>query len=170
MAQMTSDELRAITDQQMRSAVGVFGGKLSAQRLKAMQYYLCDAVGDLSPPEIEGRSRVVSPDVRNTIEAMLRGVSYLDVTIGGLGRGAGNCHSELMLGFLHNPKYKLRPIIECLQHHVLPIKSQLEWGFDIPYMLGGQRNEHPRAAMGFLKDKENRDYLAFYDAMQSEEP
>lgn len=105
----------------------------------------------------------------NTIEAMLRGVSYLDVTIGGLGRGAGNCHNELMLGFLHNPKYKLRPIIECLQNHVLPLKSQLDWGFEIPYMLGGQRNEHPRAAMTFLKDKGPKDYLAFYDAMQKEE-
>jgi len=71
MARMREDELRAITDQQMRSAVGVFGGKLSAQRLKAMRYYLCEAVGDLSPPEVEGRSTVVSPDVRNTIEAML---------------------------------------------------------------------------------------------------
>lgn len=68
---MSEDTLRAITDQQMRSAVGVFGGKLSGQRRKAMQYYLCEPTGDLSPPEVEGRSTVVSPDVRNTIESML---------------------------------------------------------------------------------------------------
>ena len=71
MARMSEDTLRAITDQQMRSAVGVYGGRLSHQRRKAMQYYLCEPVGDLSPPEVEGRSSVVSPDVRNTIESML---------------------------------------------------------------------------------------------------
>jgi len=71
MARMSEDTLRAITDQQMRSAVGVYGGRLSHQRRKAMQYYLCEPVGDLSPPEVDGRSLVVSPDVRNTIESML---------------------------------------------------------------------------------------------------
>lgn len=71
MARMSEDTLRAITDQQMRQAVGWFSGKLSAQRQKAMQYYLAEAFGDLAPPEVEGRSAVVSPDVRNTIESML---------------------------------------------------------------------------------------------------
>jgi hypothetical protein len=68
---MSEDTLRSITDQQMRQAVGWYSGKLSAQRQKAMQYYLGEAFGDLAPPEVEGRSAVVSPDVRNTIESML---------------------------------------------------------------------------------------------------
>ena len=68
---MTEDELRAITDQEMRAAIGFFSGRLAMQRQKAMVYYLAEAKLDLSPPEIEGRSSVVSPDVRNTIEAML---------------------------------------------------------------------------------------------------
>ena len=68
---MTEDELRAITDQEMRTAVGYWSGKLANQRQKAMMYYLGEADGDLSPPEVDGRSAVVSPDVRNTIESML---------------------------------------------------------------------------------------------------
>ena len=71
MARMTEDELRAITDQEMRAAVGFWSGRLAAQRQKAMVYYLGEAKLDLTPPEIEGRSSVVSPDVRNTIESML---------------------------------------------------------------------------------------------------
>lgn len=43
----------------------------------------------------------------NTIEACAQGVSYLDATMSGMGRGAGNCPMELLLGFLKNPKYKL---------------------------------------------------------------
>lgn len=55
----------------MRNAVGYFGGKLSEQRRKAEVYYLGLPKLDLSPPEVEGRSSVVSTDVRNTIESML---------------------------------------------------------------------------------------------------
>ena len=68
---MTEDELKALTDAELRNAVGYFGGKLSEQRRKAEYYYLGLPTGDLTPPEVEGRSQVVSPDVRNTIEAML---------------------------------------------------------------------------------------------------
>lgn len=68
---MTEDELRALTDSEMRLAVGYWSGKLANQRMKAMVYYLGEAKLDLSPPEVDGRSSVVSPDVRNTIESML---------------------------------------------------------------------------------------------------
>src|SRR5689334_7652017 len=71
MAQMQQDQLRAITDSEMRSAVGFWSGKLANQRQKALIYYLGLPKHDLTPPEIEGRSQVVSPDVRNTIESML---------------------------------------------------------------------------------------------------
>lgn len=71
MAKMTEDQLRAITDGEMRQSVGYWSGKLANQRTKAMAYYYGEAKFDLSPPEIEGRSSVVSPDVRNTIESML---------------------------------------------------------------------------------------------------
>jgi hypothetical protein len=68
---MTDDDLRALTDQEMRNSVGYASGKLANMRQKAMWYYLGEAKDDLSPPEIEGRSKVVAPVVRNTIESML---------------------------------------------------------------------------------------------------
>lgn len=71
MAKMTEDALRAITDGEMRQAVGYWSGKLANARMKAMAYYYGEAKFDLAPPEVDGRSSVVSPDVRNTIESML---------------------------------------------------------------------------------------------------
>lgn len=68
---MTDDELRALTDSEMRQAIGYWGGKLSEQRRRAEYYYLGLAKGDLTPPEVDGRSSFVSTDVRNTIESML---------------------------------------------------------------------------------------------------
>ena len=38
----------------------------------------------------------------NTIEAIVVGANMLDGSIAGLGRGAGNCSTELLLGFLHH--------------------------------------------------------------------
>src|SRR4051812_8815344 len=47
----------------------------------------------------------------NTIEGIVMGANYLDATLAGLGRGAGNCPLELLIGFLHNPKYNLRAVL-----------------------------------------------------------
>jgi 4-hydroxy 2-oxovalerate aldolase len=46
----------------------------------------------------------------NTIEALIAGANMIDGSLAGLGRGAGNCHSEMLVGFLRNPKYHLRPL------------------------------------------------------------
>ena len=105
----------------------------------------------------------------NTIESLILGTSYLDVTLGGLGRGAGNCPMELLLGFLKNPKFRLRPVLQCLQEHVAPLRKKIPWGYDIPYMLTGQRNMHPRSAMAVMESDRRADYLAFYDSLVEEE-
>lgn len=98
----------------------------------------------------------------NTIEALKRGVSYLDVTVNGMGRGAGNCASEQLLGFLKNPKYNLLPILDALEHEILPLKEKgVIWGYDIPYLLTGQLNQHPRTAIAATKERRT-DYRKFY--------
>ena len=97
----------------------------------------------------------------NTIAALTRGVSYLDSTIGGMGRGAGNCSSEQLLGFLKNPKYDLIPILQFLEKHIIPLKkSGVVWGYNIPYLLTGQTNQHPRSAIAATKEKRT-DFLDF---------
>ena len=99
----------------------------------------------------------------NTIEAAIKGANYLDSSMAGLGRGAGNCQTELLLGFLHNPKYRLRPVLQCIQEHIEPMRSELRWGFDIPYMITGMLNEHPRAAMKFNAGDDRGDLVKFFD-------
>ena len=86
----------------------------------------------------------------------------------GLGRGAGNCPMELLIGFLHNPKYKLRPILKCVQETIEPMRAKLGWGFDLPYMMTGLLNQHPRAAMKAKANGQQADILEFYDALVDE--
>ncbi len=98
----------------------------------------------------------------NTIESMRAGASFLDGTISGMGRGAGNCHMESLLSFLRNPKYRISPILDFIAEEMPKIKeSGAVWGFDIPYMLTGALNIHPSAAIKFIKDG-RKDYSEFY--------
>ena len=101
----------------------------------------------------------------NTIETMSYGVSYLDATALAMGRGAGNCAMELLLGFLKNPKYNLYSLLTFIENYMLPLKaSGVVWGYDIQYMLTGQLNRHPREAMAFTADNRN-DYCEFYKSL-----
>ena len=107
----------------------------------------------------------------NTIEGMTQGVSYLDATVDGMGRGAGNCALELLLGFLKNPKYKVAPILKIIEEHTEKLKAEgVKWGYDIPYMLTGQLNTHPRPAISYVKE-DRKDYSKFanelYDIINS---
>ena len=105
----------------------------------------------------------------NTIEACTVGVSYLDATMSGMGRGAGNCNMELLLGFLRNPKYSLNPVLKFLQNQMLPLKKTgLVWGCDVQYMLTGQQNQHPRTAIAFTAEQ-REDYAAFYQSLLDRE-
>ncbi len=98
----------------------------------------------------------------NTIEALTMGVSYLDSTISSLGRGAGNCPTELLLGFLKNPKYNITPVLEFIEKHILKLKADgVVWGYDVPYLLTGRLNQHPRDAIQFTAD-ERTDYADFF--------
>jgi 4-hydroxy 2-oxovalerate aldolase len=88
--------------------------------------------------------------------------------MGGLDRGAGNCHMEPLLGFLHNPKFRLRPVIFRLQHHIEPLKATVEWSPFVPYNITGMMNLHPREAMQCRASKDKDDYVKSYDRVVSD--
>ena len=97
----------------------------------------------------------------NTIEACRWGVNYLDVTVNGMGRGAGNCYSEQLLSFLKNPKYNVLPIFDLVEKYMLKMRADgLTWGYDIPYLLTAVMNSHPRSAIKFVADGRT-DYVKF---------
>ena len=105
----------------------------------------------------------------NTIECCGDGIDYLDATFAGMGRGAGNCAMELLLGFLKNPKYNVFPVIDFIDKFIPQVKKDgAVWGFDWNYMITGQLNQHPRTAIQFSKDGRT-DYANFYKEITSEE-
>lgn len=99
----------------------------------------------------------------NTIEAIILGVNRIDATMAGLGRGAGNCPMELLIGFLRNPKFRRRPVWKLLQEHFVKLRENIEWGPLPPYIITGQQNRHPRAAMELRAGSDKDNYVDFYD-------
>lgn len=146
--------------------------------------YLVDSYGSLYPENaselaklylsaVEGTGKQIGFHAHNnqnlafanTIETMSYGISYLDATIQGMGRGAGNCAMELLLGFLKNPKYNLYHLLDFIEKYMLPLKAQgVVWGYDLQYMFTGLLNRHPREAIDFTSHN-RRDYSEFYKAL-----
>lgn len=101
----------------------------------------------------------------NTIEAIIYNVNYIDGTIYGLGRAAGNCPLELIIGFLKNPKFDIRPILEIISKEFIPLREKIEWGYIIPYMITGMLDEHPRSAMSLRNSDRKENYKEYYEGL-----
>ena len=105
----------------------------------------------------------------NTFLAAQCGATRLDCSLGGLGRGAGNCPSEYLLSVLNPDNYKLRPLYDCLEREFVPLAQKIEWGPYREFALTAQYNVHPRAAIASRKSPETRDkYTLLYDKLLEE--
>lgn len=101
----------------------------------------------------------------NTIEAIIHDANYLDGTVYGIGRAAGNCPLELLIGFLKNPKFDIRPILDLISKEFISLRNKIEWGYIIPYAISGMMNEHPKAAMALRNSAKKEDYREFYESL-----
>ncbi|WP_323590318.1 aldolase catalytic domain-containing protein [Aliarcobacter butzleri] len=166
------DELDEVLEQLSKTNVDViyiadsFGSFYPEQIKKLTEKYLSFAQKTRKKVGIHAHNNLQLA-YANTLEAMIYGTSFLDVTISGLGRGAGNCPLELLIGFLKNPKYKLTPVLKFIEEYIVPLEKELDWGYSIPYMITGQLNEHPRAAMK-ARDEKDTKYREFYKSLTIE--
>jgi len=104
----------------------------------------------------------------NTIEAIIHNANYVDGSVYGLGRAAGNCPLELLIGFLKNPKFDIRPILDLISKEFVPLRDKLEWGYVIPYAITGILDEHPKAAMALRNSDKKENYREFYESLVGE--
>lgn len=105
----------------------------------------------------------------NTLTASQMGVEFLDSSVYGMGRAAGNCPTELLVTRLKNPKFNLRPLVDFIERYMIPLREKEEWGYIIPYMITGTLDEHPRTAMALRNSADKDRFLAFYDKLTTPE-
>jgi len=157
LAMLAKSETQAIY------VVDSFGALYTAQTRRLVQKYLQYAQSGGKAVGIHAHNNLQLA-YANTIEAIVLGANYIDATMAGLGRGAGNCPMELLLGLLRDPQYHLRPVLKCVDETIEPLRQALGWGFDLPYMLTGLFNQHPRTAIAFNAQVEPGDIGAFFDS------
>lgn len=91
----------------------------------------------------------------NSLFAMNKGVSWLDVTVTGMGRGAGNAQTESLLAILNegNSYYSPRSIYELVIQDFEPMQKQFGWGSSLLYFLAAQNDVHPTYIQNLLSEK-----------------
>lgn len=68
---LDDSEVEGICREALSSALGAPESEIGRLRLRNLEYYNAEPVGELGPPEIEDRSDFVATDVADTVEGML---------------------------------------------------------------------------------------------------
>ena len=94
--------------------------------------------------------------VNNSMQALSDGVSWVDCTVTGMGRGPGNAQTEYLAieldsyRKLNTSKTKL---LKLIRNHFVPLKEQYGWGINPYYYLAGKHNIHPTYIQKMITDK-----------------
>lgn len=140
----------------------------------AMGVYIVDSYGALYPKQVKKITRLFRDKLipagkmvgihthnnqqcafANTLEAFEMGAKLLDATAYGMGRGAGNCFMEAIVGYCNGKKYHVEPLLDLVQKQMQPLReSGVEWGYNTSYMISGLTNQHPRDAIGATRVKD----------------
>ncbi len=82
----------------------------------------------------------------NTIQAVAGGATFIDASIYGMGRGAGNLPVEILLSYLFTQgykKYNVVPYLDVIERFYLDLFEKYRWGYSLESLMGGVRNVHP---------------------------
>lgn len=140
----------------------------------ALDYvYVGDSYGSIFPFQIEqlfepfiglGTSKVgfhphnnIQMSFANTLEAIRIGVDIVDTTIYGIGRGAGNLPTEILLSYFiaqGNGDYNVIPILNCIERYYLDLMKESPWGYQLPYMISGIFESHPSYSKELMRRME----------------
>ena len=90
----------------------------------------------------------------NTLTAIDCGVDSVDATILGMGRGAGNLNTELLLAYLNHKGLivdfnALSDVITAFQ----PLFEQYRWGTQLPYMISGANSLPQKEVMALVTNR-----------------
>jgi 4-hydroxy 2-oxovalerate aldolase len=82
---------------------------------------------------------------------------FVDSSICGLGRGAGNTCTELIINYLNERfefNYDFNIILDIIDIYMPNIMRKGKWGYSIPFMIAGKLNSHVNN-ISYLLDKHN---------------
>lgn len=134
-------------------------------------FCMVDSYGGVTPEDVTNIVKIVRKHTKcsigfhghnnlqmgliNTITAMKLNVDYVDATILGMGRGAGNLNMELLLTYL-NAHESLQVDFNVLGNVITaftPLMEQYRWGTNLPYMLAGANRIPQKEVMEWVTNR-----------------
>ncbi len=124
-------------------------------------FYFADSFGNLHGDDViryialidevfEGKIGIHTHDNQglafsNVLTALDYGVDFVDSTVTGMGRGAGNLRTEQLLLAMHRDVKQLKPeeLLDVIEKEFVPMQAKHGWGWDYTYMLSALENIHP---------------------------
>lgn len=131
-------------------------------------FYMVDSFGGVYPEDVKNTFDIVRNQTNskigfhghnnlqmgliNTLTAIDCGVSIVDATVTGMGRGAGNLRTELLLTAL-NAKKQIDLDFNALSKAVDPfskMQADYGWGTNLPYMVSGAHSLPQKEVMEWV--------------------
>ncbi|RZA00861.1 MAG: hypothetical protein EOP47_12705 [Sphingobacteriaceae bacterium] len=131
-------------------------------------FYMVDSYGGVYPDEVKKTMDIIRAETDckigfhghnnlelaliNSLTAIEYGADIIDATILGMGRGAGNLKTELLLTVL-NSKYNLPVDFNAVGNAVDGFKELMEqyhWGTNVPYMISGTNSLPQKEVMDWV--------------------
>jgi 4-hydroxy 2-oxovalerate aldolase len=91
----------------------------------------------------------------NTLFAIQNGVTWVDSTVTGMGRGAGNAKTELLaieIADIRNQELNIKSLISVISSKFKPLKEKHCWGTNPFYYLSGKNSVHPTYVQEMIGD------------------
>lgn len=151
--------------------------------------YFADSMGSLNPEQVTNIVNVIRQGwsgelgihthdnmgqaLANSKAALEAGVTWMDGTVTGMGRGSGNVQTEylaLALADKRNDSGNITKLLEVIRKHFKPLQAQYQWGTNPYYHLAGQYGIHPSYVQEMLTDSRfnEEDILAALEHLKVE--
>lgn len=151
--------------------------------------YFADSMGSMSPDqaaeiirwfrsEWTGAMGIHTHDnlglgLSNTLRALDEGVTWVDSTVTGMGRGPGNARTEelaIEIAERRGKSANMVPLMALLRKHFKPMQNQYGWGTNPYYYLAGKYGIHPTYIQEMLNDSryDEEDVLAVIEHLRVE--
>jgi 4-hydroxy 2-oxovalerate aldolase len=124
--------------------------------------YVADSLGSLNEENVKNIFEIIKKNwkkelgfhahdnlnraLSNTSQAFQSGCSWIDGTVLGMGRGAGNAKIEFLVteysSFLKE-KSNIIPLLNLIDKYFQPLMNKYQWGPNFFYFLSGMKGVHP---------------------------
>lgn len=100
----------------------------------------------------------------NSLKAIDLGCDYIDSTITGMGKGAGNTATEFLLIELikRGEHFAHEPLHQMIRDYFIPLKNKLGWGSDLFTYLAAEKGIHPDNISQLKNTKELKNGICSY--------